>query len=569
MKIKNFLIGILILLFAQSIVIAKPLPPGTGASAPANILIMLDRTYSMLDPLSGKDNKKTGWLRRAIDVAQGEHSSSSFVLNGKDAGPSYWKHDEDTFHMSNPKPGVLSNKGVLTKKATGIAFTQPTSMEGYKNGYLYFISTSYDASYGKTGLLKPYLHLVSYDTQKKNASKETDLAFFLTQSYAQAALGTENCKLAKAKKAKKGAYTSNYYEVGECFTYPGNPTANKDFYHGALGVNENSNLLYFTTEHTHLVFNLNSHKDNKANNDHLNNKNYVNCSTSDSNYKKYFANSEGIEVVNEGSNIFVYIKKYKSNEIAKFRTASNGCVTGAPIQIIQDTNCGWGRGDSITIHNNHIYTTGFTKGKVCMYRLDGTFVTSTGQLGSDTVNTVAAHPVVYFANPMGIEFVNGSIHVANTERLEVTILDPNDLKFIRDYGNDGVTRIQGAQDAIASVVTDGTLVQEASFGLALWAKDEKASFSSFIGGDPTKPTPCHRDGCLEIGIHRQGAQAIYNKMLEGFPLRLKTRALAFANLADDYFNSAYSPYDKDLPCQVNAIIVIGDGEWNEIGRAHV
>ena len=124
MKIKNFLIGILISLFAQSIVIAKPLPPGTGASAPANILIMLDRTYSMLDPLSGKDNKKTGWLGRAIDVAQGVHSSSSFVLNGKDEGPSYWKHDEDTFHMSNPKPGVLSNKGVLTKKATGIAFTQ-------------------------------------------------------------------------------------------------------------------------------------------------------------------------------------------------------------------------------------------------------------------------------------------------------------------------------------------------------------------------------------------------------------------------------------------------------------
>ena len=216
----------------------------------------------MLDPLSGKDNKKTGWLRRAIDVAEGVHSSSSYVLNGKDAGPSYWKHDEDTFHMDNS--GVLSNKGVLTKKATGIAFDQPTSMEGYKNGYLYFISTSYDASYKKTGLLKPYLHLVSYDTQKKNASKDTDLAFFLTQSYAQAASGTENCKLAKAKKAKKGAYTSNYYEVGECFTYPGDPTANKDFYHGALGVNENSNLLYFTTEHTHLVFNLNSHKDSSS-----------------------------------------------------------------------------------------------------------------------------------------------------------------------------------------------------------------------------------------------------------------------------------------------------------------
>ncbi len=127
MKFKNFLIVILITLFAQEIAIAKPLPPGTGASAPANILIMLD-------PLSGKDNKKTGWLQRAIDVAEGEHSSSSFVLNGRDAGPSYWKHNEDTFHMKGS--GVLSNKGVLSKKALDLAFDLPTSMEGYKDGYL-------------------------------------------------------------------------------------------------------------------------------------------------------------------------------------------------------------------------------------------------------------------------------------------------------------------------------------------------------------------------------------------------------------------------------------------------
>ena len=97
----------------------------------------------------------------------------------------------------------LSNKGVLTKSATGIAFDQPTSMEGYNDGYLYFISTSYDAKYGKTGLLKPYLHLVSYDTKGELSSKAQDFAFFFTQSYAQSASGTENCKLAKAKKSKK------------------------------------------------------------------------------------------------------------------------------------------------------------------------------------------------------------------------------------------------------------------------------------------------------------------------------------------------------------------------------
>ena len=149
---------------------------------------------------------------------------------------------------------MLTNKGVLTKSATGIAFDQPTSMEGYKDGYLYFISTSYDAKYGKTGLLKPYLHLVSYDTKGvvSNKAKAQDLAFFFTQSYAQSASGTENCSKAKAKKSKKGPVSSNYYtDKGECFTYPGNPTPNKDFYHGALAVN--GDILIFTSEHTHLV----------------------------------------------------------------------------------------------------------------------------------------------------------------------------------------------------------------------------------------------------------------------------------------------------------------------------
>ena len=560
MKTKNLLFGILIILFTQGIVLAKPLPPGTGASAPANILIMLDRTNSMLDPLSGKDNKKTGWLKRAMDVAEGSHNGSAYALNDRDSGPSYWLVDQDKFHMSGSN--VLDNKGVFAPKTTNLKFDNPTTMESYTNGWIYFISSSVDGKYGKTGLLKPFLHLVSHDTMKRNTSNNEEAAFYFTEPYSSAN-GTESCTPKKTqKKNKKGKYPKNYYKYPECFTYPGNPTPNKDFYYGALA--RHNDKLYFTTEHTHLVFDLNSHKDGKANNDHLNNKNYVNCSTSNSNYKDYFANSEGIEVVTEGGNTFVYIKKYKSNEIAKFRTLNNGCVTGAPIKIIKDTKCGWGRGDSITIHNNHIYTVGYMTGKVCKYRLsDSSLVASIGQTGGEIVNTVAAHPTVYFGSPAGIDVFNNRVYVANTERLEVTMLNVNDLRFIGDFGNDGITRLQGAQDAIASVVTDGTLAQEASFGLALWAKGDKSSFTSFIGGDRTKPTPCHRDGCLEVGVHRQGAQAIYGIMREGFPLRGTTNAGSFANLAHDYFNSAYTPYDKNLSCQVTAIIVIGDGEWND------
>ena len=126
MKTKNLLFGILIILFTQGIVLAKPLPPGTGASAPANILIMLDRTNSMLDPLSGKDNKKTGWLKRAMDVAEGSHNGSAYALNDRDHGPSYWLVDQDRFHMNGSK--VLADKGVFATKTTNLKFDNPTTM---------------------------------------------------------------------------------------------------------------------------------------------------------------------------------------------------------------------------------------------------------------------------------------------------------------------------------------------------------------------------------------------------------------------------------------------------------
>ena len=69
------------------------------------------------------------------------------------------------------------------------------------------------------------------------------------------------------------------------------------------------------------------------------------------------------------------------------------------------------------------------------------------------------------------------------------MLNVNDLRFIGDFGNDGITRLQGAQDAIASVVTDGTLAQEASFGLALWAK--KTSLVSHLLLEETELNPLH------------------------------------------------------------------------------
>ena len=52
MNFLRLLIIILITTLANS-VFAKPLPPGTGSSVPANILFLVDKSQSMWDPASG------------------------------------------------------------------------------------------------------------------------------------------------------------------------------------------------------------------------------------------------------------------------------------------------------------------------------------------------------------------------------------------------------------------------------------------------------------------------------------------------------------------------------------
>ena len=64
MNFLRLLIIVLITISANS-VFAKPLPPGTGNSVPANILFLVDKSQSMWDPASG-DTKK--YVRPFIDV---------------------------------------------------------------------------------------------------------------------------------------------------------------------------------------------------------------------------------------------------------------------------------------------------------------------------------------------------------------------------------------------------------------------------------------------------------------------------------------------------------------------
>ena len=81
---------------------------------------------------------------------------------------------------------------------------------------------------------------------------------------------------------------------------------------------------------------------------------------------------------------------------------------------------------------------------------------------------------IYLQNPMGIDFGTGStdheetLFVVNYGRLEITMLDEDDLSYKDHFGDSGVSLFQGAKEAISYVLNDSATTQQANFGLGFW-----------------------------------------------------------------------------------------------------
>ena len=132
------------------------------------------------------------------------------------------------------------------------------------------------------------------------------------------------------------------------------------------------------------------------------------------------------------------------------------------------------------------------------------------------------------------------------------------------------TRMQAAQAAIKSLVTDSSLAAGVNFGFAKWSAGG-SGFSSWSGGDIRqgigKAKPCSNYNCLKVPIYKGGGQAI-EKMITTVNPGGGTDAKAFMNIAREYYlHGSLSPVDKNSPCQNSYILVIGDGDWYNHSRA--
>ena len=145
-------------------------------------------------------------------------------------------------------------------------------------------------------------------------------------------------------------------------------------------------------------------------------------------------------------------------------------------------------------------------------------------------------------------------------------------------GGGAVSRWTGVKQAMATLVSDTTLTSGAHFGYGHWNAGETGGHKNrgrggrfchfrnscnYYGGwtgtqTDGRSTQCNRDSCLNVGISSEGYTRILDHLL---PQRLAwgTDSRAFAQIAYKYFENDFEGYDPTSDCQLNYVIVIGDG----------
>ena len=444
-------------------------------------------------------------------------------------GINYWNPLTDRWITSDNTFGK-NNGIVLSDKKGELDYTKSIDVYG---SYIYAVV---DRSHTKTGSSSALMSI--------NKNKKDENRFFVPKSKDIA--GAFSSSNAPKDMRKKGAATM-FYGVG------------------AMSINQRTGKLIYITSRSWIVITLNGH---------LSSKNWIECNVSSAIKSRL---DDAIDVYSVGTQDYVISKDGVNGNFYKYKLNSNGCPSTSYYSNQNDMECGKGRGDSIVYNNGYFYTTGYNRHKICKYKDNGStasLIKSAGvSEGYKTDTSGNANPYLYY--PRGIEVGNGNttdqnlLYVANSERLEITVLKKDDLSFVRSFGNSGVSRITGAKDAIKSVLSDSSILSQAQFGLGLW-NGGAVTFSGFnkSGGVPIFNSPLNpsEDAYMAVGINPKGTEQILNFLSSDFALHYGTHAKGFADLAHKYFNysdQTVNPTNSNLECQTTAIILIGDGEWKD------
>ena len=538
-----FILLILVLNFNQ-LTYAKPLPPGSGdGDVPANILILLDNSKSMKNRigfaipkqhsftidgngnrvLASADSNKGGLILfdsggQKLNITGTDQDGDSYTE------PRWWASDKtDQFCDHRIRDGSQTFEYPIssTMQYTDVRYHAGVSVAGtsISNENLIFV-----AQYNKSEAAA----IIALDDQYR-----CRLAITPTSSNQILGLDTGTNSdgdliLAAFGKGgmKKGAYqlTCNITD-GLCEQVQGKGKKSSDAY----GKLYNGYRIRLSSDTTKIYVSANGH--------------LWGYNTKISNGQRVIDSS------NTSSNrSFRYCKGNRSN-IGYFAT--------------------W---DFSSSSDNVFYTGGYLNSRK-VHRVEWTsnnscIVTASAGTSSALSNTAAAgnldaDDIRVTDNITGLQVSSGRLifsHNGYVDELTESSFTAvgKDSAWQIQYGGPQITRLQGAQEAITAIFTDTTLTSGANFGFGYW-NGGGSYYGGWQGNHPAgRSRICNKDACLQVGIGPEGAanaiQYLGNLNVDG-----KTDANAWSQLAYDYFYDDISPHDPDSDCQLNYVIVIGDG----------
>jgi len=565
MKLIKIINLILIIVFSYSFANAKPMPPGTGNSVPSNILFLVDKSQSMHNPANGTNKKSS--MRPPTDVV-GKGDGRYFVSGVDESGFYYWDADTNEIVVDT---NVFKGSSYRVNAGKKLNLGSPLKIEYHEGkNRLYVLGDNTDHGFGgsPTKLCqKGGYVLYMMDPSKKQSNKKgfgrDSVAFFNTNM--GGAFACNNGPKDSRKPPQRGfiflgktaiaMHENKLWIVSsevEGMINQSNPAGGMY----VLDINASSNFGF---------------GNGKRCQDHLP-------------IYKYF--NESIDVVTENGKLYMYSKDNTSRtgQILKQELGSDGCMIADNVSAgwnreANKDECGGGKGAaSIVVKNKQIYTTSYFSHLVCKYSFSGSTINLKKKVGINDAFTEnnTDNEDVYLQNPMGIKFGRGSgdqdtLFVVNYGRLEVTMLDEDDLSYKDHFGDSGVSLFQGAKEAISYVLNDSATTQQANFGIAFW-NDKTGTFTGFINDengniDYTKSTGGGSGAKLNVGINPKGAQQILDLFeRDDIHLHYSTISTGFKNIINKYFNNSnqlWNPYRSELKCQTTAIILIGDGQIND------
>ena len=559
---KIFSLFIIFFILSTGSLNSKTLPPGSPNNVPANILIMLDRTYSMTIP-AGTFGKTFG-MRAPYAAVYDPVAGNYWVAEEFEAGLTRWDQDQDPSINQKLDYSIFSTTNALggdcpTSARKGRFIANPIQIETW-NG-LIFTANSVPQNPDK-GNVKTFNPLIQQKKDEVVAASDNGrdpdpniikcserIADFDMKS-SHIAIDIQD-NILYAMGGGKADVTTGSYVRGQHFFWIRDLSKTG----GNSGIKLGNWLDSKTRACTRSSFNFASGRTDGGipNNRPLRSASRLLTAIAvDKNHQYLY-------VTNEYGKIYSF-KLHKNG--------SDVCINPRHAPIASFTNpCGISHGLVTDPDDPDIlYATGYESHQICKITLSNGSLDSFIVKGVENLSapqSIDAEP--YLMQPQSIKFdrdINGekNLIVANTGRMEVIIVN-RDLKFKKAFGLEGVSRLRGAMESIKAVVTDSTLTAGANFGLGLWSGGTN---SKYIGWNNSKDRSqyCDEVNCMPVRVSADGAAKIYEYFKKPPSLYNKTHANAFSKMSRDYFNHADSPQDTSISCQSNYIIVIGDGGWN-------